>query len=319
MVIMLMKKNKKAVISCIAFILLIIWAVLTVWNKAVPIVEQKQTDGSFSLFPGEWRFTRCAGTSEKQSMFYSIVDAKGRLVLIDGGWDEAGDIEQVMSVIRAHDNHVTAWIITHPHPDHVGAFNGVIRTYGSEVTIDHIYTVPVNRERYEETAQDYDVLSAYEDFLQLTEGMNNITFLRENDELDLIGMKMKVLHSWDGHTDELQDHLCNDGSMMFRLTGRKNSMLFCADVQKEMEQYILPAHEQELSSDFVQCAHHGNWGLSQEFYDIVSPQRAFIDAPASITGDTTGTYDCPSLIAHLQGNGVGVVTWTEQQYNFLFR
>lgn len=314
-----MKQTKTPAIVYITFAILLIWSALTVWKKAAPIIEQKQTDGSLSLFPGEWRFTRYAGTSGNQSMFYSIVDAKGRLVLIDGGWDQESDIEQVMSVIRAHDDHVTAWIITHPHPDHVGVFNGVIREYGDEVIIDQIYTVPFNRERYEETAQDYDVLSAFEDFLQLTEGMQNIKYLRENDEVDLTGLQMKVLHSWDANTDALPDHLCNDGSLMFRLSGRKNSMLFCADVQGEMEQYILPAHRQELKSDYVQCGHHGNWELSQDFYDIVNPVTAFIDAPPSITGDTTGTYDCPELIAHLQSSGVNVVTWTEQQYNFLFR
>ena len=46
-------------------------------------------------------------------------------MLIDGG--HTTDADEVREVIKEHGNHVAAWILTHPHPDHVGAFNEIMK------------------------------------------------------------------------------------------------------------------------------------------------------------------------------------------------
>lgn len=260
-----------------------------------------------------WKVTEYATVTPNQCMFYTVEDSRGRLAVIDGGFEE--DADQVLSVIRAHGNHVYDWIITHPHPDHVGALNAILTQQSegklSDVVIDHIYTTKVNKKRYEETAHDYDGIDAFEKFYNLTNGRRELRYLEENDEEDILGLKMKVLHAWDSHVDELEQNLCNDGSLMFVLSGSKNRILFCGDTQKEMEQYIIPAHKSELKADYVQCGHHGNWGLSTDFYDIVSPRAAFMDAPSSILDDSTGTYDAPQLKQYFQNHGVTVFSLSD--------
>lgn len=250
-----------------------------------------------------WTITQYGSEGGNQMMFYTITNPRGQLVLIDGGWDT--DAGQVREVIDEHHGHVDAWVITHPHPDHTGAFNAIMaaNTDGS-VVVDHIYTVPVNRERYQETAQSYDVIDAYEIFYILTKDADNVIYLNENDTFDLIGLRAAVLHSWDEHVDALPDHLCNDGSLMFRVDGKKESMLFCADVQSEMEEFILPSHRNQLAADFVQCGHHGNWGLTTDFYDLVGAKTAFIDAPSSIIDDESSKYDGYLLRNYFLENGV---------------
>ena len=51
---------------------------------------------------------------------------------------------------------------------------------------------------------------------------------------------MQVISSWDEHVDALPQQLPNDGSIMFKISGAEQSMLFCADVEEVMEQYIIP-------------------------------------------------------------------------------
>lgn len=237
-----------------------------------------------------WTLTQYGSEDGNQMMFYSITNSRDQLVLIDGGWDT--DAERVREVIEAHGGHVDAWVITHPHPDHCGAFNAIMaaNTDGS-VVVDKIYTTPVNRKRYQETAHDYDMIDAYETFYILTKDADNVVYLKEGDAFDLIGLTGKVLHAWDEHVDALKDHLCNDGSLMFRLDALKDSILFCGDVQTEMEPFINDIHRDELKATYVQCGHHGNWGLSEDFYDLVSPEAAFVDAPSSIIDDESGVYD----------------------------
>ena len=253
-----------------------------------------------------WTITQYGTDSGRQMMFYCIENNLGQLALIDGGWDT--DAEEVRNVIMAHGGHVDAWIITHPHPDHTGAFNVIMagNTDGS-VVVEKIYSTDVNRARYQETAHDYDGIEAYETFWLLTKDADNVVFLKENDSFDLIGLSCEVLHGWDEHVDELPDHLCNDGSLMFRAEGRKESMLFCGDVQKEMEEYIIPAHGEQLKADYVQAGHHGNWGLSTGFYEYVKARGAFLDGPASILDDENGIYD-----------GHELVSWFEEQGTELF-
>ncbi len=246
----------------------------------------------------QWTITEYSSTTGNQCMFYTIQDKAGRLVVIDGGY--TADAENVKNVIMAHGGKVYAWVLTHPHPDHIGAFNTLYPNLAAQgITVKRVYATDVNYDRYKKTAQDYDDFASCETFYKLKDSITNLKFLHENDKLELLpGLNMKVLHAWDKNVDALNDHLCNDGSLMFKIYGKKQTMLFCGDTQKEMEPFIYKAHLKELKSDYVQCGHHGNWGLSTEFYDKVSPKLAFMDAPAWITGDGTGTYDGPVLKQH---------------------
>lgn len=64
--------------------------------------------------------------------------------------------------------------------------------------------------------------------------------------------------------------------MMFKVYGEKESMLFCADVGERMSEWIMEHYGEELSSDYLQMGHHGNGGLSEEFYRMVQRRIAVL-------------------------------------------
>ena len=267
--------------------------------------------------PSRWKVTQWGSSDDVQKTFYTIVSSTGKLAVIDGGWEQDADL--VRSVIRSLGNDVSAWIITHPHPDHVGAFNAILSDNYTGIRIRRIYTVNVNRGRYAATARSYDDFSTYETFSSLTRAAGNLVFLRENDVFDLIGLKCKVLNAWDSYVDRQSVNLCNNGSLVFRISGKKKSMLFCSDVQTAMEKRLLKRHKKELPSTYVQCAHHGNWALSSKFYRYVKPAGAFIDAPPFITEDTTGYYTAPSLIRYFQSKGIKVFSLSGKEHTVTLR
>lgn len=256
-----------------------------------------------------WKVTQYGDNEGNQSSFYAIESPAGRLTLIDGGWDS--QYETVWNVIEEYDYHIDNWIISHPHFDHVGAFNHIMSDpeLRDKITIDQIYATPVNEKRDEETAQEYDVFEDYLTYKDIMSGLDNVIYVHAGEEYNVDGLKMKIINAWDENVDSLPDHLCNDGSLMFKLSSFRESMLFCSDVQSEMEQFILPNYSEEIHTDYVQCGHHGNWGLTKDFYEVVDPEVVFMDSPASLFDKRDGVYDGYILKDYFEEKGVTLYTF----------
>lgn len=253
-----------------------------------------------------WSVTQHGQNEGNQSSFYSITNDNNELILIDGGYDY--DSQRVREIIEMHGNRVAAWIISHPHPDHVGAFNSIMENPG-EIVVDQIYTIEVNEERYYETAEEYDQISVYEKFRDLTKDWTNVTYVRENDEWDVSGLHFKALHVWNEETDELDSNLCNKGSMVFVMSGNKEKMLFCSDLESDAQDPVLERHKEELNVDYVQLGHHGNWGPSIEFYEGISPKAVFFDAPDWLVNMRENIYDAYELKDYFQEKNVTIYSF----------
>lgn len=259
-----------------------------------------------AVTPTVWTVTQFASTKSTQIMFYTIEDNKGHFVIIDGGlWEDA---EIVWGEILKHKRHIDAWIVTHPHADHAGAFNNLMQSPPLDFKIDKIYMPKVNKEAYENQNDWWDDIGVYYLQEELTRDLPNVEYPKENDVIDLIGLKMQIIHTWDACTDEQTHELPNNGSMMFKLSGSEQSMLFCADMLIAMEQIIIQAHGEELKADYVQCGHHGNNSLSHEFYELVDPSVAFFDCPKWLL-DNTDKYTANELRNWFEEKGVKVLSF----------
>lgn len=83
----------------------------------------------------EYVVTQYADASGAQGTFYTI-ENDDYFLIIDGGWAE--NESAVRKVIAEHGNVVDAWIISHPHRDHAGAFNAIYANPG-DIVIREIY------------------------------------------------------------------------------------------------------------------------------------------------------------------------------------
>ena len=245
--------------------------------------SQAQSDG--------YIITEYMNETGSQYMFYTITSPTGKLIVIDGGTTD--NTEKVREVIQKKGNTVDCWILTHPHPDHIGAFNTIYSNPGN-IKINDIYTVNLDYNKYFAKQSPCDDVTVYRTFLDQTANDKRIHYLYRGDHISLIGLDCTVFNSYDNIVDSLSNDLCNDGSLMLKLKNQNESILFCADVGSIMSDTIIKQFGDQLPSDYIQMGHHGNGGLSENFYKMVKPKVAIFDAPKWLlenkNPDTNETY-----------------------------
>lgn len=247
-----------------------------------------------------------------QSMFYTIESINGELIVVDGGW--VGNTGHVRQVIASKGNRVTSWILTHPHPDHIGAFNAIYSD-PQGLIIDKVYATDVNYELYKSRAKYWDDFSVFEEFLSLTRDAGIVQYLYEGDRFEIDGLHFNVLHAFSNYVSDNSSDLANDGSLVFKVTYKQESMLFCADVGVRMSSKLIGGYGAELKCDYIQMSHHGNGGFSEEFYRLTSPRIAFFDAPEWLMNpvDPNSTWTTPKNRRLMQDMGASIYYYATVQ------
>lgn len=259
-----------------------IWKINTKINNLFQMVQQQASQGQMNrtayipnLNPGSdgWLITQFGDPLQQQEMCYVITTETG-LVIIDGGYSY--EAPRLRKIIEQYGNSVEAWILTHYHPDHITAFLDIMED-PQGIKIHHVYAVEQADLALMQEKAPWDDFSVLDRFHALE--IESMEYLHRGDQLDLMGLKMEVLSAYETSMDSMTNDLMNDGSMMFRLIGREESMLFCADVGVGLSNYLIGEYGESLKSDYMQMGHHGFGGLSEEFYRLVDPKAAFFDAP----------------------------------------
>ena len=224
-----------------------------------------------------WIVTQYADQSGNQGMFYTIYnEMKEVLIVIDGGWVENN--EQIRNEICAKGGHVTAWIVTHYHNDHVDAFNTIMED-PQGITVDAVYDSPMDYDEYGRVAQTWDMPECFETYLSLTSELTDVHHLHRGDTFTISDLTFSVFNSYDDCSKAYGD-IPNNASLVFKVQGPGKSMMFCADVHSnELQQQMIALYGDSLKADYLQAGHHGNNSFDDEFYDLVSPSVMFFDAP----------------------------------------
>lgn len=261
-----------------------------------------------SCNPKPYIITQYGNDAGATEMCYSINTPDGGLIMIDGGFAENAD--NVREIILENGGVVDVWILTHPHPDHIGAFNDIFENPG-DIKIKQVYASDIDYEYYHEKQHPWDEFDVYLKFLELMEAYDSLTYLYENDELNICGLDTIVLNAANTDTDDP----ANDGSLVFKMTGKEQSILFTGDAGEWRSEPILQNHKEQLNADYLQMAHHANGGLSDEVYQAVVPSIAFADCPQWLREDIdpatgeSGSWTTPERIQLMKDMGATVLSY----------
>lgn len=265
-----------------------------------------------------WEITQYVDQAGNQGMFYSLRNLQdGKVILIDSG--NPGNADRVREAVQKLGGHVDAWFLTHYHSDHIGAFNEVWDEMKDQ--IDQIYVTPIDYDVYESKAHEWDNAPTYATFLEKTKDCKRITALHRGDAFEIDGLKFKIFNAFDEHVEQLSGDWCNDCSLVIKVSGEKESMLFLGDLSRggiPLGEYILETFGvDEVKADYVQGGHHGNWGMPISFYEKIKPKEFFFNAPEWImTGED---YDAKDLAAWCKQQRIITHDYRDGDVSFILR
>lgn len=182
-----------------------------------------------------------------------LVKDKDQFSLIDTGNNEDGP--KLVNYFKELGITKFKYIIgTHPHEDHIGGMDDIIR----EFDVEHIYMPDVETE-YKTYTEIVDLVKSKNMTIETPEVDSTFTM---NDSI------FNVL--WISNSEEE----INDDSIVLKLNYKNTSYIFTGDATKNVELKIL---DKDLKCDVLKLGHHGSSDASSaQFLEKTKPQYGII-------------------------------------------
>lgn len=222
-----------------------------------------------------------------------LIQINNKNILIDAGPKDAED--KVVSYIKTQGITTLDYLIeTHPHEDHIGGMEAVVKSFKINQFIGpKIYNPPTT--------------SIFKNLITTLKNKNmKITVLDPGDHIDLgKNVECQILSPEKAYYDNL-----NNYSIVLKITYKDSKFLFDGDAEQEDESKILN-HGFDISSDVLKVGHHGSSGSSSEnFLKEVSPKIAVISCgknndyghPHKVTLDKLNSINCKIYRTDLNGD-----------------
>ena len=229
-------------------------------------------------------------------MGFVIVTKENNAIVIDGGRPE--DMPLLKQYIGGR--HISAWILTHAHGDHLSGFiaelseNG-LRDFDVEKIYYHFPPYAELKQKTEGEVPDLAYFNRELDgclafFVEQEEKIKHLAHIVEQGEsIDVDECHIDFLYSFH---DGLYSNLMNDSSLVFRLQTPNTSVLFLGDLGPEGGDVLYEESRHLLKSDMVQMAHHGHMNVGMEVYAAIMPDACLWCCPDWL-------YDEPEIPRYL--------------------
>ena len=206
---------------------------------------------------------------------YVVQTANGKVIVMDGGFEAEKDY--LRGFIDALGGKVDAWIISHPHDDHITAIIALLEN-PKGLKIDKIY-----HSRFPDVLIDAESEKAAEiprKFYSLLDNATDIEVVdcHCGDEFEIDGVNFKILS--EKNPEMANRNPYNNSSMAYKMWDSKKSFIFLGDLGVEGCQKLLDSeYAKDLECDYLQMAHHGQDGCDKKFYQTVKFRACLWPSP----------------------------------------
>ena len=198
-----------------------------------------------------------------QSMGYVYLTKKNKVVVVDGGGEK--DKDELTAVVSKFSNEIEHLFVTHYHSDHICALIELFKE--DKIKVKNLYFDFPPEEIFLTVKGDGDNHLVKEFIDVIPQGVNVIRpsrgYFVKIDELTVTALNDACFD--DG------PNFCNDSGIIYKFDTGKSKILFIGDVGAKGDDYITDEWfcKEIEDCNVVQMAHHGQNGVSKEFYDKI--------------------------------------------------
>ncbi|MBO5415312.1 MAG: MBL fold metallo-hydrolase [Clostridia bacterium] len=194
----------------------------------------------------------------------------GRFIMVDSGLEEANgrnNADLIYNTLVAQNELqgkpvIAAWVITHPHTDHVDAYYQFTQKYKDKVDLQMVISNMPN-----ESVESLDKFSK-KIYNGVTSAYPNAKFVvaHAGQRFAFAGLELDVLWTHENLYDVVYGNT-NLSSSVFGMTMPGGRLIITGDQQKQGCQILNAIYREELKCDVVQICHHGYTGGDEEMYN----------------------------------------------------
>lgn len=216
----------------------------------------------------------------------AIIQCDGHTMVIDGG--SAGKSDLLFSYLQdLQVSSVDAVVATHPDADHVGGLPAVF--YASDVQRLYVSTMDSQAERHTK-------------LVEIANGSGVPVIVPMDGESFRLGEATMTFI-----IPQVEEPNDNDLSLVLLAQYGENRFLFCADIEKEVENLLLGSGV-DLAADVMKIAHHGtDASSSMQFLLAVTPEYAVVSGDSRYSSPTDEVpaklMACGATLLHTMQNG----------------
>lgn len=234
---------------------------------------------------GHFSLTQISSVADTIGNSYLLRTSGGKVIMVDGGFHF--EAENLRAHIAAAGNHVNLWFVTHPHNDHQGALNEILKDRCGMVIDTVVYSrLP---DSFLSLEQGYDYYAReYYHIIDNNPGKTDFQNLHvPGQRFDIDGVGVMVLGV---SNPEITTNPFNNSSMILRFWDNNKSVVMLGDAGVECGEKVLACYRDYLDCDYLQIAHHGQSGCSEAFYKTISFRACLWPTPSSVWNPAPGSH-----------------------------
>ena len=210
------------------------------------------------------------GTAANSQMLGCVIQTKNHTIVVDGG--TIGDGPQLVNLLKEKaDSKVDAWFFTHPHQDHIGTFYYVSQF--AEIDVRNIY---YNFPTVEEVIKNQRSPDEPDMWKQDYAGKTHV--IQKDDIFTFDDVKVKVLRVYDPNL--VNNNFLNESSAVYRIENERSSFLILGDLGTDGGAEVMETCSlADLQAEYTQMSHHGQNGVTKDFYTYIQPQKCLWPTP----------------------------------------
>jgi beta-lactamase superfamily II metal-dependent hydrolase len=213
---------------------------------------------------------------------YVLQMKNGKVCVIDGGTKD--ETSYLRGFLAALGNEVEAWFISHPHFDHIGALNEILKTPG-DLKINTIYHSEMS-ESYFGMEPEYEdqTIDFYQNLIKSGIKVHDL-----NKPGQIIKIEKTTFKILSIKNEEIKVNPYNNQSVVIRVWDASKSIVFLGDLGIEGGDKLLKsAFKKDLDCDYLQLAHHGQRGVSKDFYRSIKFKACLWPTPLWLWNNDAG-------------------------------